>query len=464
MTTGIDGLSSTLDTTSLINSLIAVDAQPQNQLKAQVSDASKLVSSLQGLNTQISGLATLANSTAAAGALDLYTATSSSSGVTATASSGATIGSIDLTVTQLAQGQSGVTAAMADWGTKPTALTIVGSDGTATDITPASNSLDDIVAAVNAAGKGVTAMKVASGTVGGVQQYRLQFSSTDTGAASAFTIYAGTSADVTGGTATNLLDPASGAAVLHTAQDAQVSLWAGTSAAQTISSSTNTFDNLLPGVSVTVSAASTTPVTLSVARDAAKTADTASTFVSSLTAIFATIKTQSAVVQSTDANGVPVTSGSVFTGDGTIRNVNQSLLDAATLPVNGHSPSEIGISITKDGTITFDQDKFTAALAADPANVQSVMQAIATRVAAAATAASDPVDGSITAKITGQNSSIKTMSDQIDNWDIRLAARRAALEQTYAQMEVTLGNLKSQSSYLASQLSGLPSMQYTSSK
>jgi flagellar hook-associated protein 2 len=462
MTTGIDGLSSTLDTTSLINALIAVDQQPQAQLQAQVSTATKFVSALQGLNTQISNLATLATSTAAAGALDLYTASSSSSALTATATTGASAGSINLVVNQLAQGQSGVTAAMAGWATTPAALTIVSSTGTATDITPASNSLDDIVTAVNASGTGVTAMKVASGTIGGVQQYRLQFNSTATGAASSFTVYQGTSAEVTGGTATNLLTQP-GAAILSTAQDAQVSLWSGTAAQQTLTSSTNSFDNLLPGVSVTVSAASATPVTLTVGRDVAKTTAAASALVSSLTTIFASIATQSAVVQSTDSSGAPITSASVFTGDGTIRNVNQSLLDAATMPVNGHSPSEIGLSITKDGTITFDQDKFTAALAADPANVQSIMATIATRVASAATAASDPISGAITAKITGQNSSIKTMGDQISNWDIRLAARRASLETTYAAMEVTLGNLKSQSSYLTSQLAGLPSMQYTSS-
>ena len=462
MTTGIDGLSSTLDTTSLINALIAVDQQPQAQLQAQVSTATKLVSALQGLNTQISNLATLANTSAAPDAFNVFTATSSSSALTATAAPGASVGSIDLVVNQLAKAQSGVTASMAGWATSPAALTIVSSDGTATDITPASNSLDDIVAAVNSSATGVSAMKVASGTVGGVQQYRLQFTSTATGAASAFTVYQGTSADVTAGTATNLLTQP-GAAMLQTAQDAQVSLWSGTAAQQTITSSTNSFANLLPGVSVTVSAASASPVTLTIAQDTASIASTASTFVSSLTAIFASISTQSAVVQSTDASGAPITSASVFTGDGTIRNVKQSLLDAATMPVNGHSPSEIGVSITKDGTITFDQDKFTAALAADPANVQSIMQTISTRVAAAATAASDPIDGSITAKITGQNSSIKTMGDQIDNWDIRLAARRASLEQTYAAMEVTLGNLKSQSSYLVSQLAGLPSMQYTSS-
>ena len=48
-----------------------------------------------------------------------------------------------------------------------------------------------------------------------------------------------------------------------------VTLWAGTSAEQVVTSSTNTFADLLPGVSVTVTAASPDPVTLTVARDGA---------------------------------------------------------------------------------------------------------------------------------------------------------------------------------------------------
>ncbi|WP_349899718.1 flagellar filament capping protein FliD [Parafrigoribacterium soli] len=456
MTTGIDGLVSSLDTTSLINSLIQAEAGQQTLLKQQASDTTSFVSALRGLNSQVASVATLAAAAAKPAAFDLYTASSSSSTVTATAGTGSTTGSIDLVVNQLAQSQSNVSAALTAWPTDPAALTIV-SGGKSTDITPVSNSLDDIVSAINKSGAGVSAMKVAAGVDGsGTAQYRLQFTSTTTGAASAFSVYQGTSADVTAGTATDLLAQP-GAATLRTAQDAQVTLWSGSPAAQTITSSTNTFSNLLPNVAVTVSAVAATPVTVTVARDAGATSKVASDLVASLNTVFATISTKSAVVNSTGPDGSSRVSGGIFSGDSATSSINQALLSAASSPVNGVSPSEIGVSITKDGTLTFDNDKFTAALASDPAKVQSMMLEISSRVSAAASAVSDQYSGSLTTKITSQQGVIDSLGTQISDWDARLATKRASLEQTYAAMEVQLNNIKSQGTNFASQLSNLPS-------
>ena len=57
MTTGIDGLVSSLDTTSLINSLIQADADQQTLLKQQASATTSLVTALQGLNSQVASVA-----------------------------------------------------------------------------------------------------------------------------------------------------------------------------------------------------------------------------------------------------------------------------------------------------------------------------------------------------------------------------------------------------------------------
>lgn len=448
----VDGLVSGLDTTSLINSLIQLEALPQNILKTKVSGSQAMISALQGLNAKIASLATLATDTAKPAALDLYKATSSSANVSATATAGASAGQVNIVVTTLAQAQVVVSAAMAAWPDDPPVLTIVGSDNTHTQISAASTSLDDIVLAINGAstGTGVTAMKVSTGN----GQFRLQFTATETGAAGAFDIYRGTSAAVTGGTATNLLaDP--GAALVTTAQDAEVTLWAGTPAAQTIKSATNTFTNLLPGVAVTVSAASTSPVTLTVARDDTKISKIAGDFISALNGVFALISTKSTVIDSTDPSGNPTISGGVFTSDSMVRAVNEKILAAASMPVDGRSPSEIGISITKTGELEFDADKFAKALAADPDRVERVIQELASRVEAAATEASDKYDGLITTKITGQESLVKNFNTQIAEWDGRLEARRATLERAYSSMEVQLSALNSQASWLTSQLSAL---------
>ncbi|MET4782871.1 flagellar filament capping protein FliD [Glaciihabitans sp. UYNi722] len=451
----LDGLSSGLDTTTLIASLMQAEAQPQTLLKNQISNVNNEIAAYQALNAKISALADLAKSSAKPGALDLYKATTSSTTLTATTGAGATGGELQVVVSALATSQIGVSAAMATWPS-PGTLTIVGHAGTAVEITPASDSLDDVVKAVNASAAGVTATKVAAGTdpVSGEKQYRIQFSSKTTGADSSFEVHTGAAVDVS---AANNVLTASGAAVIKTAQDASITLWGGTSAEQVITSASNTFTDLLPGVNVTVTAVSTDPVTITVARDAAQVSTLTSSLVDSLKSVFSLISTNSTVSSSVGSDGQTAVKSGIFAGDSTVRDINQKILTAASMPINGHSPSEYGITVTRDGTLTFDKDKFTAALAADPATVNAVVTEIASRVAAAATNASDKYTGTLTGKITGDQSQARSLGDQVASWDIRLASRKAGLERTYSAMEVMLSNLKAQQASLTSQLSSLGS-------
>ena len=430
----IDGLISGQDTTTLINNLIAVEAIPQTLLKGKVTAAQNYTTAVQGLNTQVAALNDAATKAAKPASYDLYTATSSSSQVTATTSTGAAAGVLDITVGRLAQNQVTVTGPLTAW--PDTTLTLTDAAGKATVLTPASTSLDDVVSAVNAAGLGITATKVAVGADG----FRVQFSSAAPGAAASFTH--------TGGTVPTTQ--------VKAAQDAQVTLWAGTTAEQTITSGSNTFTNLLPGLDVTVQAVSTTPVTLTVTRDDAAISKLAGGLVSSLNDIFAVITNRSAVSSTTDSTGKSVTTAGLFAGDSTIRTVKQNLLTAASMPVDGRSPSEIGISITKSGTLEFDAEKFAAALAKDPVGTMKTVQEISGRIASAAATASDKYDGTLTATVTSQQSQVRTMGLEISDWDLRLTAKRSSLERTYTAMESRLGELKTQSAWLTSQIASLP--------
>ena len=450
----LDGLSSGLDTTSLITQLMTAEAAPQNLLKAQVAKTTNVITALQGLNSRMATLADTATAAAKAGGLDLYSATSSSTVLSVAVATGASVGELQVVVSALAQAQVGVSAAMSAWPS-PSTITVVGHSGTPLEITPSSNSLDDVASAINSSSAGVTATKVASGVDGsGNKVYRLQFSSTTTGADSAFTVYQGTAADVSAGTATNVLT-APGSAVIKTAQNASVTLWKGTSAEQVITSASNIFTDLLPGVTVTASAVSTAPVDITVSRDDTKITAVAKGLVDAISSAFVLIAAQTAVTTTTDASGKTTTAAGVFAGDGNIRDIRQKTLDAASAPINGRSPSEYGIVLTRTGTITFDPDKFAAALAADPKTVMAAVQTIATRLGAAATAASDKYTGTLTNKINGDQSQVKSLGDQVSAWDIRLASRKSTLQRTYSAMEVLLSNMKAQSSALTSQLSAL---------
>lgn len=434
----LDGLASGLDTTALIGSVMQVEAIPQTLLKYKSQDLQSMVSALQGLNSKVAALATQAVAAAKPGALDLNTATTSSDKVTATTTAAAKAGSIDFQVTKLAQTQVAVTPkvnAVVGW---PYTTMTINSGGVDYTIEPLTSNLDDVVKSVNEAGAGVTASKVAVGA----GEYRLQFTATKSGEAGAFTI----------------TDPGTTFTNVKTAQDAEISLWPGTTAAQVVKSSTNTFTDLLPGVSLTAKEVTAAPVTLTVARDDAGITKLASDLVSGANGIFSLVASKTAVTSTTNTSGTSTTAG-IFASDSAVRSVNQSILSAASLPVGTppRSPSEIGISITKTGAMEFDATKFGAALAADPAGTAAKVQEIAGRIATAATAASDKYDGTLTQKITGQQSEVRDLATRISDWDTRLASRKATLQRTYSGLEVALSNMKAQQSWLTAQLGGLSS-------
>ncbi|WAH99090.1 flagellar filament capping protein FliD [Arthrobacter sp. MMS18-M83] len=455
MGSSIDGLASGLNTTSIIDSLMSVEALPQTQLKTKLGSDQTMISTLQSFNTKLAAMRDLATGDSAANALNLFTATTTSPSLSATVTTSATAGSIDVTVTQLAQTQVDVTAAMTSWPTDgsgaPAHLTLVDSTGKQTEITPASTSLDDVVAAINAASGPARAVKVPAGN----GTYRLQLTAATSGSAGAFSVYQGTAAQVSAGTATDLMaDPS--AAVVKAAQDAKATLYAGTPAAQTITSGTNTFTELLPGVSVTASVVTAGPVTVNIASDSAGITKKAGDLVNAVNDVLGFVSMYSAVNTTSGTNGVTASTGGIFTGNSSVRAVNDDVFSAMSMPVNGKSPFEYGINVTKDGNFTFDAAKLQSSLASDPAGTQAALQAIASRVSDAANNATDPFSGSVTGLIKGQQSEVADLGSQISDWDQRLAARRATLQGVYTNMEVLLGGLQSQSSWLTGQIASLP--------
>ena len=147
-------------------------------------------------------------------------------------------------------------------------------------------------------------------------------------------------------------------------------------------------------------------------------------------------------------------------GDGAARQLRTALLD--TIRGDGTtSLAAYGIQVTRAGRLEFDEADFKAAYAADPVGTAEMFtttgDGFAARVAAVAKGASDANDGSLSAAITGRQSGIDRMEDSIDEWDRRLTLRRTALERQFVALETALSQMSSQSSWLAGQLSSLPS-------
>lgn len=352
----IDGLVSGLDTTSIINAIMAQAALPQTYLKSQLALEQAKLAAYQSINTKMAALQTASDALTDPTSWQAMATTSSSSTVSASASAGAQAGTFSFDVTALASAQSSVFAnSMSSTSaivvSSGTPVTVTAGAGSPVTIDTGDGSLSAVAAGINAAKAGVQASIVQVGT----SQYKLQLTSTTTGSAASFSV---TGLDTTLGAMNNTA----------TAQDAQITVGAGTPGAYSISSSSNTFGQAIPGLTFTVSQL-TTGVTLSTVADSSGLAAKAQAMVDAANAVLTEIGNDTAFNTQTNQ-------ASVLTGDFTARQLQDNILGAVSSALgNGTSASSVGISVTKDGQVTFDATAFQAAFAADPAAVQSAFVA-----------------------------------------------------------------------------------------
>jgi flagellar capping protein FliD len=415
-------------------------------------------------------------------------ATSSSTTVTTTAGATAVPGnSISFSVKQLATAQVSLSAGTwtsatdkdsarsASGGLPDWPLSIVQGGKTTTVTLATGASLNDAAAAINKSGAGVSAtvVKIDGG-------FKLQVTSTVTGTDGSFKLLRPTDTDTTAA--------GPGAALTSTTapQNAVLNLAGG----MTATSSSNTFNELLTGVSVTVSQVSpstsvtdpvtatttTTPTmtTISVANDTSAVAAKVKTLMDAANTALSTIKSST---DSSDGSDAPLK------GNWTLNDLATQILTQVSTAVGGSAPSQAGISLNKDGTIKFDASMFASALAADPTLAQKIVggsttagadnvnytpddvisvDGIAARLSVLAEKASDSATGMITTLANSQDAHAKDLQKQIDDWTDRLTARQATLTAQFNAMETALGTIQNQSTWLTSQINSLPS--WSSSK
>lgn len=455
MSMPISGLISGADTASIIDILMKSASLPQMQLTDKKNSLSKTVTALQALNSKTASLADSAKKAADPASWSAMSAKSSSDAATAGVRSNAMPTTVTFSVDRVAQSQislSGPFSTVADLTGGASTLSLkVGDTVTEVDVSGITSPAD-LAAVISRSGAGVSASVTSSTDSQGNQTHRHQLTGKTTGTDQAFSLYAGDAAAVTGGTAA-----AVSLVTARAAQDAQVTLWPGSAAQQTVTSASNTFTDLLTGVDVTVAKVSADPVTIDVARDDEALIKLGSNLVSQLNQVLGEIASQTASKTSTDDKGNPVVTGGVLSGNTGVRMLSVDLSQAGLRDVNGTSPSSIGISMNKDGTFALDETTFAEALAADPSRVQAMLSGIAERVEQVATRASDKHDGTLTSQITSADRQISDLGTRISSWDSVLATRRTALERQWATLETALSKLNSQSAWLSSALSSLSS-------
>jgi flagellar hook-associated protein 2 len=345
----IDGLISGLDTTSIIQQLMAVEKVPQNALVNRKANAQAALDALNAIRTKLTSLSSAASTISSPNGWNLRTATTtSSSTAVVSAAKGAAIGSLTFTVDRLAVAhgvRSTDVFASTDSVVATGPLTFTGADGPVS-IDIGSGTLSDVVAAINGAKLGVRAAAVNTGS-----GYRLQVTSATTGAASSFTLDG-----IEGGTT-----------VTSTGEDARLVVGSGPGAYE-ITSSSNTFTEVMSGVTITAVAVSATPVTIEVAEDVDGMAKQVQSFVDALNSVLGEIKTRTAYDPATKT-------AASLNGDTAVRRIAQDLIRAVTEQVGASalgSAGLAGLQLTRNGTFTFDSAAFKEAYGKDPSAVRSL--------------------------------------------------------------------------------------------
>lgn len=232
-----------------------------------------------------------------------------------------------------------------------------------------------------------------------------------------------------------------------------------------IESESNTVQDAVPGVTLTLTGTGTSAV--KVVQDVDQITNKIDAFVSAYNAVIDQISTntQKSV---TNANG---SMSLTLQGDSTIRGLRTQLGDwvNSLFPTGGPFKilSEVGLEVDKGvtsaalmtGKLSFDKDKFKQALGEDPAAVQHLftgsndgaVAGVGQFFADKLKSWTDSVDGYMVSRIKGYDADISFMKEQIDSMQNRLDKREADLKRRYANLEVVMSQLNSQKNWISTQ-------------
>jgi len=443
----IDGIVSGLDTTALIESILGVAAVPQVIMQNQLAEWEERLEAVSGVKGRIE---TLAEAIAELDEIDefaTFAATASDEDyVTVTADSDVNPGSYDVEVLALADSEVEVSDAFADkdstgviaegtlsvtYGTETYDITV---DGT-------NNSLELIAAELDSQ-EGLTAYVMDTGDAG--TPYRLVIQGDDTGADNSITI--DTSALTGGGGAVPSFTQTS------TATDAQISV-----NGITVSNDTDTFTDVVPGLTIEADALTTSAITVDVSTDDEALIEKVQSFVDAYNGVLEYYNTNSVYNPDSDIRGGLVgESGarSVVEGLGRLISDEYTGVDGSFTAL-----SQIGIATTSNGTLELDTEALTDAISADYDGVEALFTTDDDDTSTYGPLAAirntiedlyvDSDSGTLTSRIDSIESTIEDYEERIANFSEYLTNYEERLRQQFTYMETILGELQFQQSFLA---------------
>jgi flagellar hook-associated protein 2 len=456
-TQSISGLSSGIDTATIIDQLMSIERQPQTRLKSQVTISAARKTVLSDIQTRLKNLQLAAQ--------DLKSATlwankqtvdvNDPTKVAATLSGPSGAGSYQLNVATLARGSQ-------RWYTyAPPAAddSITFSNGHSTAIA-AGATIDDAVLAINSDTASPVYASAVTDAQSGVKY--LVFSSRVTGqTASAFTA-SSTAITEDGARAVGGLDS---------------EYWVDSGAHKF--SSSNVVTDAIPGASLTLKGTTTVsgPVTVTVGAPAADNANVTAkvkAFVEQYNSTLDFVRSKLDEKKVVNPQTTADQQKGLLNGDTMLEGILSQLRIAMTATYAPGNPTtldqmnEIGVStgaasggaLNADaikGKLVFDATAFGNALASDPTSVKNLISG-ATGFGQALDNLLSPTlqaGGTMASRLTSEDAKQKTLNDQIAAMDVLLNKKQDTLKAQFTAMETALQASQAQGQWLAGQLASL---------
>jgi len=444
------GLGSGIDVKSIVSQLVALEKQPIVALQTKEAGIQTKISSFAQVKALVSTFADAASKlTLDSGFSAMTVASSNSSALTASVTGVASTGNYSFNVSQLAQAQTSASSTVAAGATLGTGtITLQVGSGAAKTVTIADGddtSLAGIASKINDAAAGVTASVVTDAT-----GQRLVLRSTETGAASGFTVS-------TANAATNTVTPGLDSltfAVKQAAQDTKAQI-----NGVDVVSSKRTITDAVPGMTFTASQVTTAPVDISITADTASTKKNIQAFVDAYNAINDLLG--SSVKYDSESK-----SAGALQGDSTavtLQNTLRSMVGSMTGGGGAFSRlSDIGISVLQGGNLSVDATKLDKAFstASGAADVKKLFankgatdsdNGIAVRFKALTTAMLS-FDGTLNAKADALAAEDKRNLAEQDKITARAASLEARLNAQYTALDTKMASLNSLSAYMTQQV------------
>jgi flagellar hook-associated protein 2 len=437
------GLSSGLDTTSLVNQLVAAERAPADAIATHQSDLNTQKSIVGSLSSALAALGTVARGMDLASELQPRTAVSSDGHVTVAASSGAAATVHDVRVRQLARGQitGSRTFSSADAGVLGAGSLSITLGTTTKSITyDSTDSLADIASKINNSGAAASASVLFDGT-----SYRLMVAATTTGTAAAPVFTDGGDG----------LDLSNAANIKIPARDAIATI-----DGVDVTRSSNVFADAIAGLTLTLVSPHptddpTASASVTVSQDTGSVRDKLKSLVSAYNAV------NSALHAQLDYTGTRKGTNTLF-GDGTLRQLQGALGslmssgygDSALGPGSALTIGGVGMIRSRDGSLTLDEAKLSSVLATSPNAITDLFASggFATAVTKLTDAYSRAGDGILAGKTKGLSARQAVLQTQADQINARADALKTQLEAQFTKLETAMTRLKSQSSFLTSVL------------